>query len=694
MSVLDTWVLKYKTDVEQAIKDIERLEKEQDKVTKGQERANKAHEQGSKTVKQTAQVGVNEGKKIVDAVRNMRGGIGEMMGSVRTVTSAAGEAIGGVGVAAGAAGMAVGAAVAVLAKGLSDVSPTIDRAIAQANKAREAFAGALSASVSTGEMIRMQDAGRLRGARDQDISASVSGVNERVLAFAAARREAARNPASSFNNPVLKAQGLWEAAGVHTTDKKGNLRNTADIMADQDKYLRALKERGEQERALVEGVKLFGRNVEDVRTVLSSTNEEFKNSQLELAKENNQRRELQAQSESLATANAKLEAAQKATDEHLTSMSMPAVRDYTEAMEKWTRAIRPLKEGWQEFVDDLLKSLTWIIKKSTWLLNLGNGETNDSREEAIKKAGDTAAQQESQAIRRENVERKKQGLGEISKEEIESRRENARKKAEDAQRNTYKTAHEKRMENFPSMADAAIENLRKSGALKGYSEKQIAQARSKAESIAREDMNVTDVSGVEALLKDQLSVQKETGTTLRETNKLAAKTEVNTRPAVNLGMEQALSLWAGSMGQGKLSVKAGMENETLAGWGQRAYHNIMTTNPNTFQHMQLRGANAGPQAGARAGVQVGRGTPMGLWAPHRAAIAAAGAQGATVAAYANRQAVGAVGAPQQVAPNVTIGKIEVNTQAKTFEDATTDMQEHLRSSLSDAVGAFSSPTVS
>lgn len=662
MSVLDTWVLKYQSDVDAAIQNLKRLEDAQRKVEDGHKQAGKSSAESNKQIGQHVEGQTKAYGKIIDAFKKLKSGSGDMMGSFKQMGSGIGEVFSGIGAGTTAMTIAVAAGALVLKKALADVDMSIDRAVKRAEEARATFGTATAAHLSTGELLHAQAAGSMRGARGEDIASSMSGVGGKMLEFEKARREAARNPASSFNNPVLKAAALWRKAGIQTNDENGGLRGVGDVMAQQDKYLRALKEQGETEKAIVEGVQLFGRSAEDVRTVLASTNEQFKNSQAALAKEANQRRDLQAAGEDLAITHTKLEAAQKSSADKLTLMSIPAVKEHEEAMIEWTKAIQPLKEGWQEFVNLVMAGCTGLIKLGSKILNLFSSDTSKTPEQIAKErseAGDRAAQSE--------INRQLNSGEKLSPAERKKRIDAARAKGEADYTAGMEKEHADQVAGQKGVRDAMWNNLIKDKRFAGYSQSQLSSARSAAEKIIGESGDANNLDKVKEIMLDQLSVAKETGKTLTETNKLTAKVEGNTRPAVNVGLEQALALWAGSRGQGGIGVKSGMGGETMGHFQARSRANWGSINPNTFAPTYLRGQ-----------------------------LGAAGEQGARVVAHskgAGRGAAGgAAGAP--AVGSVSIDKVEIHTQATDADGIAKHAANSLNTHLKHVVGAHSSPIVS
>jgi hypothetical protein len=576
--LLDSFFLRYKADTGQAVKDVNALDAAETKRSRNKKKnetdedksTNKRRKGGKEIVDETKKVSKAQeelGKAGKSAFEDMLKGGGKF--------SALLGRLGPTGLAAAMGVAAIAGAVAIAVDGINDAKAAAQEAVALGDKAYEA-------RLAQGELIRMQNKGRARGLSDEDTATSAKGVYDKGSEIRAAQRQAARDPASGFNNPLIKQGNLFKKAGV---DVNAALGTQID---QQDKYLRALVATGEQERALVEGVELFGRSLHDVRSVLGSTQEEANNSALSLSRENNLRRDLQKSSEGLAATEGKLAAARKKNDEQVLSKTVPATEDFSKALIKWEEAISPLKQTWGDFVAILIEGLTYLVDKAADLagwFTIGEEDRNpaDNKKRAVAEAGDKA----------EADARLQLGRGGATMQAEKDRINAARKKAEEEAAGKFDTdfaASEKtRKAGIADQVNKAADELittkdgKKTFEGREIDQSQIDAAKAKATAAADKDPKVDLQKETNDILRDMLNETSEAGKVQEAQTALTKKIESNTTPLVNTGLEQAMALWAGGAGKGVGMDSAKFQGEDRASYESRVTQMRRTINPNTVQ---------------------------------------------------------------------------------------------------------------
>lgn len=576
--LLDSFYLRYKADTGQAVKDVNALDTAEAKRSKNKKKnetdedrsANKRKKSGKETVDETKKVSKAQeelGKASKGAFDDMlKGGgkFGELLGK-----------LGPMGIAAAVGVAAIAGAVAIAVDGINDARAAAQEAVALGDKAYDA-------RLAQGELIRMQNKGRARGLSDEDTTTSAKGVYDRGSEIRAAQRQAARDPASGFNNPLIKQGNLFKKAGV---DVNAALGTQID---QQDKYLRALVAAGEQERALVEGVELFGRSLHDVRSVLSTTQEGADSSALSMAQENNRRRDLQKSSESLSVTEGKLEAARKKNDERILSKTVPATEDFSKALTKWEEAVSPLKETFGDFISYLIEGMAYLVDKAASVMEFftfsdGDRSPAEQKKRAVAEAGDKA----------ETDARLQMGRGGATTQAEQDRINAARKKAEDEAAGKFDqdfTATEKtRKAGIADQVNKAADELittkdgKKTFEGREIDQSQIDAAKAKATAAAEKDPKIDLQKETNDILRDMLNETSEAGKVQEAQTALTKKIESNTTPLVNTGLEQAMALWAGGAGKGVGMNSVNFQGEDRASYESRVTQMRRTINPNTVQ---------------------------------------------------------------------------------------------------------------
>lgn len=579
--LLDSFFLRYKADTGQAVKDVNALDAAEAKRSRNKKKNESDEDKTTAKKKKGGKEGIDEtkkaskaqeelgkaGKQSFDSMLSGGGKFGELLGK-----------LGPMGIAAAVGVAAIAGAVSIAVAGIEDAREAAKEAVELGDKAYEA-------RLNQGELIRAQNIGRTRGLSDEETSKSAKGVYDKGAEIRAAQRQAARDPASGFNNPLIKQGNLFKKAGVDVSAALGTQ------IEQQDKYLRALVASGEQERALVEGVELFGRSLHDVRSVLATTAEASETSALTMAQENNRRRDLQKSSENLATAEGKLEAARKKNDERVLSKTVPATEGFTKALTEWEEAIAPLKDVWGDFVAGLIEGLTSLVNMGkdaanffTWGSN--NHTKQESKDREVTAAGDKAVEQ----LRMDATVQG--GRGNRPSAEAEAA---ARKTAEEAKGKEFEAnfadSEKTRKAGITEQVNKAVDTLvtKKDGKQlfegREVSQSDIDTAKSKASAAAEKDPNVDLQKETNDILRDLLNQTAESGKVQEAQTNLTKKIESNTTPLVNTGLEQAMALWAGGMGKGGGLDSVNFKGEDRASYQDRVNQMRRTINPNTVSNV-------------------------------------------------------------------------------------------------------------
>lgn len=574
--LLKTFFLRYRADTGQAVKDIKELDKTEQTRAKRKKTDEQLEEKAHVKKRRRSKETVEDTKKTAKAAEELKSvgkdtfdGLISGGGRFASILGRMGPA----GIAAAVGVTAVAGAVAIALRG-------VEQARLAAQDAVQLGEQAYAARLSQGELIRLQNQGRVRGLADEQINQSAQGVYGRASEIRAAQRQAAIDPASGFNNPLIKMGNLMKKAGV---DISASLEVQ---MEQQDKYLRSLVANGEQQRALVEGVELFGRSLADVKSVISTTEEQVRLGALAMAEESQMRRKLQKDSEDLATAEGILANERKKTEEQTSSKLVPATKEFTEAMTEWERAIRPLKETWAELVASLISGLADLINA----VNFWKDKTDD---ELAKEAGQEAY---NAAIISERG-----GPRGVITPAGRARAEQARKDAEAKVLAELAAGRTKAMEEQKARAPGLVEGaVNLSGIAANTAE--IEALREAIES----DPNIDTQEEALTVLKEIRDKSKEQGQVQKAQTDLTKKIESNTAAIINTGLEQAMALWAGSAGKAGGVGGGAFTGETRESYEQRiqALRRINPNLPRQISEARATLGGMGSQASAvnKAGI--------------------------------------------------------------------------------------------
>lgn len=654
MSLLNTFFIRYRADTGQAIRDIERLtvaeKKEAAARAKQDEARNKAEDEHQKNAEKSVEASKRFGESL--------GKLGESGSNKLEVLKGAAGALGDVITAIGPAGLAAAVGIGAVIAAIAVANSGIDDARIAAKEAMDLGEKAFDARLAQGELIRLQGQGRVRGISDDDVSQSARGVNDRAAEIRAAQRQAARDPASAFNNPLIKQANLWRKAGV---DVAAGLETQ---ITQQDKYLRSLNDAGKHEQALVEGTQLFGRALVDVKSVLSTTQKQMDENALAMAKENQTRRELQTSAENLSTSEGILEAARKRNDERVRRYTVPATDQFTKALTEWERAVGPLKDSWGTFVSALIEGMAKLIGAGT-RLGRSVGLLDDDRtatekmEEKIKDAGDQGA------VNYLNSPNRAPAYSDRFKEELAA----ARKKAEDDARAKYTAEaaveQNKRTANAPGQTKLAVKDLVVGGMFEGkkIDADKLAEAVKATEESIKNDPTITTLEDIKTVLGEQLAKAKEQGKVQQAQTEYTKKIEANTLALVNTGLEQAMALWAANVGKGAGVGSGSMQGETQIDYEKRVRAMQRTINPNAARKMSMDRAAVGAMSGQAEQLNKAKSASLG-------------------------------NTDQSRTVQIDTLKVEVISQAQDVAGLAQDVGVSIRDELRYAAAEFASPVVS
>lgn len=655
MSILNTFFLRYKADTGQATKDIEKLGKTEDEAAKKHKKNTDQRKKDNKELGESFKDVVAKSKEFGKNLGKL-GEHGNKLGALRGVVSSLSDVVGGLGPAAAIAVVGIGAvvgAVAIARKG-------IDEARESAKEAIELGEKAFDARLSQNELIRMQSHGRAMGLSDDQVAASARGMQDKGAEIRAAQRQAARDPASAFNNPLIKQGNLFKKAGV---DVSASLEKQVQ---QQDKYLRALQATNQGERALIEGTQLFGRTLADIKAVISTSQSDFDSRLLSMAKENELRRGLQKSGEALANAEQKLTNSRKAADERTLSHTVPATEKFTKAVDEWTRSTAPLQDAWGIFVADLISGMTKIVGWGTKFANMvGLGSDARTVDEKVRDVGNDAAE----AARQDYVNKHRSfftGVKETeamrNSPEATAAADAARAKAEAEERARLIAQGPARQKDLAGLSQQAKNELVQGGKFDGkdVSADRVDEAMKAVNDAIKNDPNIKTLEDIKTLLSDQLHTQVDQGKVQKAQTDYTKKIENNTLALVNTGLEQAMALWAANVGAGSGVSAGGFRGETSGAYEARARNMQRTINPNASYKMSMDRAAVGQMDGQADAL--------------------------------NKSKTG--GQPTGQPANVQIDKVEVHSHKADVAGVAQDMADHVKNQLRYAVAEFASPVVS
>lgn len=590
--LLDTFFLRYMADTGQAVKDVNALDAAEAKRNKNKKKSEADEDKNHKTNKKRNKEAVDDTKKLTKTQEELQKAGKESFNDLLKGGGKFGmllSKLGPLGLAAAAGVAAIAGAVAVAFAGIDEARNAAKEAVDLGDKA-------YAARLAQNELIRLQNQGRRRGLADEETSASAAGTYNKGSEIRAAQRQAARDPASAFNNPLIKAGNLFKKAGV---DVSAALETQ---IAQQDKYLQSLVKNGQEERALVEGVELFGRSLRDVRSVLADTSNQAAVSAVNIAKDNNRRRDLQKTSAELAVAEGKLEAERKKNDERVTSKTVPATKEFTQALTEWEEAISPLMDTWGEFVAALIGGLTNLVTAAkefgqwTGLLDDPKAELAETRKEKALKESDTSI---------EMKYRLQRGRGPVSPQEqerMEAEKAEARKVV-GAKFDTEEGAkQDERKKKVPAQIDKAVENVveKKDGKQlfegKEVSNEQIETAKARAREAIEKDPTADLQEETNTILRDMLAKATESGKVQDAQTALTRQIESNTAPLINTGLDQAMALWAGGLGKAANVGAGSFQGEDRTSYEARILNMRRTVNPNLARQADEGRGTVAPQA--------------------------------------------------------------------------------------------------
>jgi len=583
MGILNTFFLRYRADTGQAVKDIEKLSAAEQKEAKIHEKNAVKRKKDSADTQEHMKKTTETSKKLGESLTQLSEGGTNKLGALRAASSTFSEALGSIGASGAVAAVGIGAVIAAIAVANSG----IEDARVAAKEAIELGEKAFDARLAQGELIRLQGQGRARGISDETTSQSAKGVYDRASEIRAAQRQAARDPASAFNNPLIKQANLWKKAGV---DVAAGLEKQ---MTQQDKYLRGLKDAGQEERALVEGTQLFGRTLADVKAVLSTTQKQMDENALAMAKESQVRRGLQTSSESLSTSENKLEAARKSNDERVRQHTVPATDAFTKALTEWEKAVGPLKDAWGEFVAYLINGMAELLEGATSFLRK-TGIIDDNRTPEAK----IEEQVKAKVALNEDLYGRMKGQLKPSEEGFEAAKAAFLKDIADKERarltGPANEAEAARKAGLSATAGQAAKELVASGKM---TESQAAAAAKNAISQGEKDPSVSKLEDIKTLMTESNAAQAEEGKVQKAQTEYTKKIEANTMALVNTGLEQAMALWAANVGKGAGVGSGSMQGETQIDYEKRVRTMQRTINPNAARKMSMDRAAVGAMSG-------------------------------------------------------------------------------------------------
>lgn len=651
MSLLNTFFLRYRADTGSATRDVNNLADAEEREAKIRADAAADRERDSKVMNDSIRNTTENSGKLGDSLARLGEGGAGSISALRGATQALMSAFRSIGPAGAVAVVGIGAVLAAV----TAANSRINDARVAAKEAIVLGENAFEARLSQGELIRLQGAGRVRGIGDEDVNKSAQGTYARGAEIRAAQRQAARDPASAFNNPLIKQARLWKKAGV---DIAAGLETQ---ISQQDKYIRSLVDAGKSEQALVEGTQLFGRSLADVKSVMTTTQKQMDAAILSMAVESKIRRQLQAESENLATSEAQLEAARKNNEERIRLKTVPATNDFTKALTEWEKSITPLRDSWGRFVSGVIESMADLIRLATRLgrtLGLANDVRTQEEQinDGVKAAGDSAA-----LAFQAKLGRNRDDAGLAA----------ARKEAEDEARVRLTaeagTVNEKRAAGAGEQVKLAVKSLiAEDGTFDG---KQVDNAKLTAaikatEEAIKKDPAIDTLEEIKLILSEQLAKVEEQGKVQDAQTDLTKKIEANTLALVNTGLEQAMSMWAANVGKGAGVSSGALQGETQIDYEKRVRGMQRQINPNLSRKMSM----------------------------DRAAIGAMGTQ----ADQLNRSGAMQGGGKVDQSKTVTIGtmKVEVVSQQADISGLAQDVAVSIRDELRFAAAEFASPVVS
>lgn len=659
MTVLDTFFLRYRADTGQAVKDVEKLNATEEKEQKTRKKGEEAQKAGAKGTRESLKATEEAAKKFGGSLTQAAEGGANGVNGLRAAASDLGGVIGKLGPAGIVAAIGIGAITAAIAV----ANMAIDDARVAAKEAIKLGEEAFDARLAQGELIRLQGTGRTRGLSDEATTQSAKGVNSKGEEIRAAQRQAARDPASAFNNPLIKQAALWKKAGV---DVSAGLEKQ---MAQQDEYLRKLNETGQGERALIEGTQLFGRSLADVKAVMTTTQQQMAENATAMARENNLRRANQTSAEGLATAEVHLENARKNNDERIRSKTVPATEAFTKAVTEWEKSIGPLKDAWGSFVSFFIDGLTSMIEGATSILRklgvLDDVRPRSAKDDIkIKEAGDVG-----EAEYRKQNSRTTGVYGGTAEGRAQARKD-AEEKARAELAASNKVEDDARAASSGSQTKLAAGQLVQDGKFDGKAvdPAKLEAAMKATEEAIKNDPSADTLDDIKAILADQLGKQEEQGKVQKAQTDYTKKIEANTLSLVNTGLEQAMAMWAAGVGKGAGAGVSGggLQGETQNDYEKRVRTMQRTINPNAATTMDMG----------------------------RQAISNVSGQADTL----NKSKLGTTngGAGADQSKNVTIQnlKVEVKSEAKDVGGLAQDVGVSIADELKYAAAEFASPVVS
>lgn len=573
MSLLNTFFLRYRADTGQAVRDVNRLNDAEERESRTHTRAAAERTRASGAIRESLRQTETAARGLGSNLASLSTGGSGKLAALRGAAGSLSEVVGSIGPAGFAAAAGIGAIIAAV----SVANAGVDKAREGAKEAIALGEQAYAAKLSQGELIRLQTQGRVRGLSDEQTSASASGVNQRGEEIRAAQRQAGRDPASAFNNPLIKQASLWKKAGV---DVNAALETQ---IAQQDKYLRALKERGQEERALIEGVQLFGRTLGDVKSVLSTTQEQINQNALAMAKSNSVRRDLQVSAEKLSTAEGVLDGERKKTDERIRSHTTPATIAFTEALTDWHRATSPLKDLWSQFVSELIQGIADIIRAGTNMLSkLGLADDTRTPDQRIED------QVRAKVMNNEDLYGRLPGHKKPGEAGFDEARAAFLKDIGDKERERLsgpaREAENKRKAGLAGTAQQAADEMVANGTM---TREQADAAAKKAIEQGMGDSSVSKLEDIKLLMQESNEAQGEAGKVQKAQTDYTKKIEANTMALVNTGLEQAMALWAANVGKGAGVGSGGFQGETQGDYEQRVRAMQRSINPNAAQSLSM-----------------------------------------------------------------------------------------------------------
>lgn len=652
MSLLNTFFLRYRADTGQATRDVNNLADAEEREAKIRADAAADRARDSRALNDSIRTTSDEAGRLGDSLGRLGAGGAGSIDALRGASQSLMAAFRAIGPAGLVATLGIGTVIAAV----SAANDKIKDARVAAKEAIVLGENAFEARLAQGELIRLQGAGRVRGIGDEDVNKSAQGTYARGAEIRAAQRQAARDPASAFNNPLIKQARLWRKAGV---DIAAGLETQ---ISQQDKYIRSLVDAGKSEQALVEGTQLFGRSLADVKSVMTTTQKQMDAAILSMAIESKIRRQLQTEAENLATSEAQLEAARKNSDERIRLKTVPATNEFTKALTEWERSITPLRDAWGQFVSSVIEGMAKLLRVATRLGRaLGIAEDVRSQDEKIadgvKAAGDDAYI---------NF-RVRPGS---TRAEEDAERAKARKDAEDAAR--IRLTAEAGVENKNRQAGASEQTklavkelIGEDGTFDGkqVSADKLAAAIRATEEAIKADPALDTLEEIKIILSEQLAKVEEQGKVQDAQTALTKKIEANTLAMINTGLEQAMALWAANVGKGAGIASGALQGETQIDYEKRVRGMQRRINPNVSRKMSM----------------------------DRAAIGAMSSQADQI----NRSGAQAGGKVDQ-SKTVTIGtlKVEVVSQQTDVSGLAQDVAVSIRDELRFAAAEFASPVVS